>query len=161
MLRGFVVCIVLMIVLAIAGCWFVLHSMDISALNRPSRVENYLAIRAKHVLVAHAAEQNLPSQTANSADNIEDGHTTYGSTCAGCHGYDGRTPTKMGNSFYPEAPSLAAEHVQRYSDAELFVIIRGGIRLSGMPGFGNTQQNDQLWNLVHYVRTLPNARVAH
>jgi mono/diheme cytochrome c family protein len=161
MLRGFVLCLVLMIVLAIAGGWFVLHSMDISALNRPGRVENYIAIHAKHILVANAAQQNLPTQTANSADNIEDGHTTYGSACASCHGYDGRTPTKLGNSFYPEAPSLAAEHVQRYSDAELFVIIRGGIRLSGMPGFGNTQQNDQLWNLVHYVRTLPNARVAH
>ena len=161
MLRGFILCIVVMTVLAIAGGWFVLHSMDISALNRPGRVENYLAIHAKHVMVAHAADQTLPAETANSADNIEDGHTSYGSSCAGCHGYDGRTTTKLGHSLYPEAPSLAAEHVQRYSDAELFVIIRGGIRLSGMPGFGNNQPNDQIWNLVHYVRTLPNAPVHH
>ncbi len=119
MLRGFVFCLVLMIVLAIGGCWLVLHTMDISALNRPGHVENYLAIHAKHMMVANAAQQNLPAETANSADNIEDGHTTYGSACAGCHGYDGRTPTKLGNSFYPEAPSLAAPHVQNYSDAEL------------------------------------------
>jgi mono/diheme cytochrome c family protein len=161
MFRGFVLGIVLLIVLGIVGGWFVLQHMDISSLNRPGRVENYLAIRAKHILVAHAAQQTLPAETGNSADSIEDGHTTYGSACAGCHGYDGRTPTKLGNSFYPEAPSLAADHVQHYSDAELFVIIRGGIRLSGMPGFGNTQPNDQLWNLVHYVRTLPNAPVHH
>jgi mono/diheme cytochrome c family protein len=161
MLRGFILCFVLLIVLAIVGGWFVLQNMDISALNHPGRVENYLAIHAKHVMVSRAAQQSLPTESANNADNIEDGHTSYGSSCAGCHGYDGRTPTKLGNSFYPEAPSLAAPFVQRYSDAELFVVIRGGIRLSGMPGFGNYQPNDQLWNLVHYVRTLPNAPVHH
>jgi mono/diheme cytochrome c family protein len=161
MIRGFILCIVVLLVLAIAGGWFVLTHMDVSALDRPGRVENYLAIRAKHVMVARKAQETLPAETANNADNIEDGHTTYGSACASCHGYDGRTPTKMGNSFYPEAPSLAADHVQRYSDAELFVVIRGGIRLSGMPGFGNSQPNEQIWNLVHYVRTLPNAPVHH
>jgi mono/diheme cytochrome c family protein len=161
MLRGFILCVILMIVLAIAGGWFMLQHMDISAMNRPSRIENYLAIHAKHILVAHAAQQTLPAETQNTPDNIEDGHTSYGSLCAGCHGYDGRTPTKLGNSFYPDAPSLASPRVQHYSDPELFVIIRGGIRLSGMPTFGNSQTSDQIWNLVHYVRTLPNAPVHH
>ena len=161
MLRGFILCIVLLIVLAIAGGWFMLQHMDVSSLDRPGRIENYVAIHAKHVMVAHAAQQTLPAETANSADNIEDGHTSYGSSCAGCHGYDGRTPTKLGQSLYPEAPSLAAAHVQNYSDQEIFVIIRGGIRLSGMPGFGHSQTDDQIWNLVHYVRTLPNAPVHH
>jgi len=161
MIRGFILCIVVMIVLAIAGGWFVLQHMEISSLDRPGRIENYMAIRAKHILVAHAAQQTLPAETQNTPDTIEDGHTSYGSSCAGCHGYDGRTPTKLGAALYPEAPSLAATHVQNYSDAELFVIIRGGIRLSGMPGFGRTYGNDQVWNLVHYVRTLPNAPVHH
>jgi mono/diheme cytochrome c family protein len=161
MVRGFVLCIVLLIVLAIGGGWFMLQHMEISALDRPSRVEMYLATHAKHSIVARAAQQTLPGETPNNADNIEDGHTSYGSLCAGCHGYDGRTPTKLGNSFYPKAPSLAETGAQSYSDAELFVIIRGGIRLSGMPAFGNSQANDQLWNLVHYVRTLPNAPAHH
>ncbi len=120
MLRGFILCIVLLIVLGIAGGWFMLQHMDISSLDRPGRIENYMAIHAKHVMVAHAAQQTLPAETANSAENIEDGHTTYGSSCAGCHGYDGRTPTKLGQSLYPEAPSLAATHVQNYSDAGTF-----------------------------------------
>jgi len=161
MLRGFVLCIILLIVLAIAGGWIAFQHMEISALGRPSRIENYLATTAKHSMVARAAQLPLPTETPNTADNIEDGHTSYGSSCAGCHGYDGRTPTKLGNSLYPEAPSLASPGVQNYTDPELFVIIRGGIRLSGMPAFGNSQANDQLWNLVHYVRTLPNAPVHH
>jgi mono/diheme cytochrome c family protein len=154
MIRGFVLCLIILIVLAVAGAWLVFQHMDISAMDRPSRIETYLATRAKHSLVARAAQQSLPAEPASTKDTVEDGHTTYGSLCAGCHGYDGRTPTKLGNSFYPKAPSLAATHVQAYSDAELFVIIHGGIRLSGMPAFGGSQSSDQLWHVVHYLRTL-------
>jgi mono/diheme cytochrome c family protein len=161
MLRGFILCIVVLIVLGIAGGWFVFQHMEISALGHSSRVETYLATTAKHSMVARAAQQPLPTETQNTPDNIEDGHGSYGASCAGCHGYDGRTPTKMGNSFYPDAPSLASSGVQNYKDEELFVIIRGGIRLSGMPAFGKSQTDEQLWNLVHYVRTLPNAPVHH
>jgi len=161
MLRGFILCIVVLMVLGLAGGWFVFQHMEITSLGHPSRVETYLATTAKHSMVARAAQQPLPTETENNADNIEDGHGTYGASCAGCHGYDGRTPTKIGTALYPPAPSLASAEVQNYKDAELFVIIRGGIRLSGMPAFGNSQPNEQLWNLVHYVRTLPNAPVHH
>jgi mono/diheme cytochrome c family protein len=161
MLRGFVLCIVLLIVLALIGGWFVLQHMDISSLNEPSRFEDYLAIHAKHLLVAREAQQQLPTEQIASADSIEEGHTIYGASCAGCHGYDGRTPTPLGKSLYPHAPSLASPGPQSFTDAEMFVIIRGGIRMSGMPGFGKSQTSDQIWELVQYLRTLPSAPAHH
>ena len=42
----------------------------------------------------------------------------------------------------------------RYSDRELFWIIKNGIRWSGMPAFGRVESDEHIWNLVHYVRTL-------
>src|ERR1039457_7561256 len=107
MLRGFILCIVFLIALGIAGGCVVCQHMEISALGHPSRIETYLATGAKHSMVARAAQQPLPTETPNTADNIEDGHTNFGSACAGCHGYDGGPPHKMGNSFYSEAPPLA------------------------------------------------------
>lgn len=157
MLRRIFLTLLLLILLLAGGAWFVFQHMSISALAQPSRIERFLAAQAKHRLVARAAQSPLPAETPNTPDNAEDGHTNYGSLCAGCHGYDGRTPTRLGNSVYPHAPSLAASGPQNYSDPELFVVIHDGIRLSAMPGFGNTQSAEQIWNLVHYVRTLPNA----
>ncbi len=157
MLRRILFLFVLIIIVLIAGGWFVFERMKISALDRPSRLEMFLATQAKRRLVARAAQDLLPVETPNNADNVEDGHTSYGSSCAGCHGYDGRTPTKLGSSLYPHAPSLASAEVQSYSDREIYVIIHDGIRLSGMPAFGNNQTSDQIWNLVRYVRTLPSA----
>jgi mono/diheme cytochrome c family protein len=36
----------------------------------------------------------------------------------------------------------------------LFYIIRNGVRYTGMPGFGKTMPDDQIWTLVYYVRSL-------
>jgi mono/diheme cytochrome c family protein len=160
-LRKLLLLLLLIVIVLVAGGWLVFDRMSITAIDQPSRMEIFLATQAKHRLVARAAQQSLPAETLANADTIEDGHTSYGSSCAGCHGYDGRTPTNLGTSLYPPSPSLASAEVQTYSDRELYVIIHGGIRLSGMPAFGNSQTSDQVWNLVHYIRMLPAAPPPH
>jgi hypothetical protein len=45
-------------------------------------------------------------------------------------------------------------------DPELFWVVKNGIRLTGMPGFGRFYSDPQIWHLVRYIRTLnpsPNA----
>jgi mono/diheme cytochrome c family protein len=152
--------IFLVIVVICIGAYFAFMHFNISATgSTPSRAETFLATQAKHRLVARAAQQSLPAEPPDTKDSQTDGHVLYGSLCAGCHGYDGRTPTPLGNSFYPPAPSLAAGDVQQYSNAELYVVIHGGLRFSGMPGFGNAHSSDEIWSLVHFVHSLPSAPV--
>src|SRR5207302_9543462 len=82
------------------------------------------------------------------------GQMAYGGECANCHGVDGRTPTDIGRWMYPRTLALDSAQVQQWSDAELFWIVKNGIRLSGMPGFGKSHKDEQIWHLVHYVRSL-------
>jgi hypothetical protein len=51
--------------------------------------------------------------------------------------------------------TLAA--TQQLSDGELFSIVENGVRLSGMPGFGNGTAGSAAgsWTLVHFIRHLP------
>jgi mono/diheme cytochrome c family protein len=74
--------------------------------------------------------------------------------CAECHGSDGRTPTEIGRAMSPRAPDLATPQVQAWSDAELFWIIKHGIKLTGMPGFGRQHDDERIWHLVDYVREI-------
>jgi mono/diheme cytochrome c family protein len=47
--------------------------------------------------------------------------------------------------------------VQRdLSDAELFWIVKNGLKMTGMPSFGKTHTEKQIWGIVAFLRRLPN-----
>lgn len=77
--------------------------------------------------------------------------------CASCHGNDGRGQTELGRRFYPRAPDMTLAETQSLSDGELFAVIENGIRLTGMPGWGDGTAESAYgsWGLVHFVRHLP------
>ncbi len=77
--------------------------------------------------------------------------------CASCHGNDGKGKTVIGEHLYPRAPDMTLPATQSLSDGELFSIIENGIRLTGMPGWGNgtAESAHGSWGLVHLVRHLP------
>lgn len=57
-------------------------------------------------------------------------------------------------SVDPRLLDLGSPEVQGMSDAELFWVIKNGIRLSGMPGFAKIESDEQIWDLTCYVRSL-------
>ena len=146
--------VLLVLLLIAAGAIFAVFSISLSALSEPGRAETYLATRAKRWIVGRSARGALPAAPPNNRVSIAVGQILYRGECAACHGLDGRTPSEIGRAMYPRTPDLGSPAVQQWSDAELFWIIKHGIRLSGMPGFGRTKSDEQIWHLVHYVRSL-------
>jgi hypothetical protein len=45
------------------------------------------------------------------------------------------------------------QHVM--GDAQLFWVIKNGIKMTGMPAFGPTHEEDELWGVVGFVKILP------
>lgn len=146
--------VLLLILLAGAGVWLALTRVNLSALPEPGRVETYLASKGKQWLIGRSARGPLPPKPPSDSMSLMRGQMNYGARCAACHGLDGRTPTDFGRATYPRTPDLGSPAVQAYSDAELFWIIKNGIRLTGMPGFGRIHSDEEIWHLVHYVRSL-------
>lgn len=80
------------------------------------------------------------------------GKRTFASTCANCHGLDGRGGER--------APDIAERpRVQQLSDAQLFKIIENGIPETGMPAF-HSLQGPTIKAVVIYLRTLQGAKWA-
>jgi cytochrome c oxidase cbb3-type subunit III len=74
------------------------------------------------------------------------GKQTFASTCAGCHGLDGRGGER--------APNIAeTPKVQQLSDAQISHIIENGVPGKGMPAF-HLLENSDIKALVAYLRTL-------
>ena len=81
------------------------------------------------------------------------GRSTFNSTCAPCHGLDGRGSDK--------AVNIAANaKAQRLSDVELANIISNGIPETGMPAF-HTLTATQVRAVVSYLRSLQGRGEAH
>ena len=146
--------VVLLLVLAAAGLTLAIDQFNLSALGEPGPLETYLATRAKRWIVGRSARGPLRPAPLNDTASVAIGGMQFRGECAACHGIDGRTPTDIGRWMYPRTLTLSSPEVQQWSDAELFWIIKNGIRLSGMPGFGKIHSDEQIWHLVHYVRSL-------
>ena len=55
----------------------------------------------------------------------------------------------------PPVPSLASESVQKYTDGQLHWIIQNGIYPSGMPASKGILSDEEIWEIVAYIRHLP------
>jgi cytochrome c oxidase cbb3-type subunit III len=78
------------------------------------------------------------------------GKQTFASTCANCHGLDGRGAER--------APNIADNpKVQHLSDAEIAHIIENGIPGAGMPAFRSLEASD-VKAVVTYLRSLQGAK---
>jgi mono/diheme cytochrome c family protein len=132
--------------LCVAGC----------RVTPPGRVESESVGWVKHhVTVGGKRDRNpLPA----SAENIHAGQQAFGYYCVACHGRDGqRTGVPFADKLSPPIPSLAASDVQSYTDGQLKWLIDNGIFPSGMPASRGTLSNDEVWQIVLYIRHLPPA----
>lgn len=146
--------ILAVLLVAVAGVVFFAARFNLSAMPDPGRFESRIATAGKHWIVSRNAREHSVSEPAGNATSLDSGGMTFNGDCAFCHGQDGKSPTDVGQAMYPRAPSLASPQVQQYSDAELFWIIRNGNRYTGMGAFGKSLSDDQIWDLVRYVRSL-------
>ena len=100
---------------------------------------------------ARAEARELTSPIPYSKDSVRTGRKTYLRLCQYCHGADGRAAA---NPDF-EAPSLRNPKEWRYGSAggEIFSSIRDGAGHE-MPPFRKQLTEEQIWQLVHYIRSI-------
>jgi len=146
------------VVFAIAGLYVLLSRVDLSAIQQPGHAGEYLRTRlTRAVIRRRAAREEIPPAPGGreTSMSIAAGKNLYDMDCASCHGSDKNGPTPMGRGMLPRTAALDSANLQTYSDRQLFSIIRDGVRFTGMPGFFGTEANEQIWDVVDYLRSLP------
>ena len=127
-----------------------------SAKDEPTRVEHVLARAMRHY-AAPADLRGRKNPVPLTPEVLAEARAHFGDHCATCHGNDGKGETAMGPNFYPKVPDMTLPETQSQSDGELFATIENGIRLTGMPAWGNGTAESAYgsWTLVHLIRHLP------
>jgi mono/diheme cytochrome c family protein len=126
---------------------------DIAATRPHSRIGTFLLHTVQVRSVARRAA-GVPAHTAPDDAISPRGAVAYQEMCVSCHGAPGIARSEIGSGMTPRPPDLS-QVAPRWSDRELFWIVKHGIRLAGMPAFGPTHHDDTLWDIVAFVRTLP------
>jgi mono/diheme cytochrome c family protein len=73
--------------------------------------------------------------------------------CMSCHGGPGVEWAKFSEGLRPDPPDLKVV-VDERTPAELFWVIKNGINMTGMPGFGELPDPD-IWSIVAFLKKLP------
>jgi len=103
--------------------------------------------------VAARARDIVVPKDLNNANRISKGASQYAEMCSGCHLAPGMKRTEISRGLYPRAPEL-----RRKSDltpAGQYWIIKHGVKMTGMRAWGVTHQDELLWDVVAFIRKLP------
>jgi mono/diheme cytochrome c family protein len=85
---------------------------------------------------------------------VQAGGHLFGENCVVCHGGPGLQPTAIAQGINPAPPNLfrANRHPRM---TEMFWFIKNGVKMTGMPGFGKTHSDDEIWSIAAFLRTAP------
>lgn len=131
-------------VLALAGC----------KAGEPGKMEKAVVTEVKHEMTIGGKNDKNP--TPDTADSVKEGAEHFQHHCQICHGLDGQaTGVPFATKMAPPVPDLTTKDVQDYTDGQLKWIIENGIGPSGMPGWKGILEDEEMWNIVRYMRHLP------
>lgn len=100
---------------------------------------------------AHAEEIDVPDLTDRAM--IRQGAQAYQAMCTSCHLRPGLEGTPVRKGLKPTPPVLAEGN--RWPPGEQFWIVKHGIKMTGMPAWGETHGDQALWRIVAFLQVLP------
>lgn len=115
-----------------------------------SRVLETLRNRSIERRAAQVSLASVPN--LDNPQLIVQGAGQYAAMCAGCHLAPGMPANELSLGLYPGPPELTKRKLEpRVS----YIVIKHGIKMSGMPAWGGPHGDEQVWSLVAFVNKLP------
>jgi mono/diheme cytochrome c family protein len=145
--------LVTLLVIVLLLATFVYSGMyDVSAIRPHSRLTTLMLRTVSDRSIAqHAGTATAP---AMDQDALLEGAEHFHEMCVVCHGAPGVAKGEIAEGLNPRAPELSRHAAGEMSDAQLFWVIRNGIRFSGMPGFQSSHTDEQIWQIAKFVKTM-------
>ena len=146
--------LVLVIVLILGGLVFINSGVyDVAATKPDTEIVKWVLETTKEKSV-RSRSKDITVPNLDSESLIETGFHHYDQMCVGCHGAPGIPQSEIGEGLNPEPPDLS-EVAANMTPAELFWITKNGIKMTGMPAFGPTHSDEELWGIVAFMQKLP------
>jgi mono/diheme cytochrome c family protein len=151
--------LILMIVGALSAMGFVyLGLYNISATDQHTApVYKLLEYAMRKSVQLRTASIDVPE--LRNERRIASGTALYRAHCVQCHGAPGAAPEAFSFGLLP-APANMIAAAREWQPAELYWIIRHGIKMSGMPAWEYRLSDEEIWDVVAFVKRMPSLTVA-
>jgi mono/diheme cytochrome c family protein len=146
---GFVTAIIIIVIAAVLVAWT--YNVSASVPDTAAEFEILHSIMQNSVRMHAGTEEERETW---SEEEIRKGFKDYDEMCIICHSAPGKERRPISKGMRPQPPNLA-ETSKQWSSAQLFWIVKNGVKMTGMPAFGSTHTDEQIWNIVGFVRRLP------
>ena len=119
--------------------------------GRASGLERWAARTSLNATIRREAN-NVSDLVPPTDDNLSAGMKVYAENCMVCHGASDGKPSNVAHGLYQHAPQLGDHGVEDDPESEIYWKVQHGIRFTGMPAFGDSLTNTQLWQLVTFLK---------
>jgi mono/diheme cytochrome c family protein len=144
------VILTVLVLVAIGGFVFATGRFNVAATAPPDITDKIAPWVLEKALERRSREVTDP--IAKDPGAVKRGMTHYRENCLPCHGAPGVDPAEYQEGMNPVPPGIDADAVQHDTDAELFWVVKNGIRMTGMPAFGVNHKDEEIRDIVAFVR---------
>ena len=153
-MRGFVLGVFVTLVIIVGGAYLLLRSGKVSLATtaEPLPLEKELVQLTLDANVRSAKDKTNPLPETD--ENMLAAAKEFKEHCVFCHGAPGRLRPPLATMMMPKPPQLFDKDnmVTDDPEGEIFWIISNGIRLSGMPGFGDHLEEKERWQIAMLLK---------
>ncbi len=126
---------------------------DVSATDQHTApVYHLLETSLRRSVKLRTTDVEVPNLDA--ADRVVDGFKQFRAHCVQCHGAPGVAPQPFALGLTP-APASLVGTAREWSAEEIHWVVQHGIKMSGMPAWKYRMTDEEIWNVVAFMKVLP------
>lgn len=150
-----------LLVLIVSAVLVLIYSgiYNIAADDRHFEVVRWVLTTAKRNSVARHAQDIVTPSDLGTDTRIHNGAKLYSQMCVQCHLAPGVDATALHKGLKPMPPNFAASP-PNFTSKQMFWIVKHGYKMTGMPAWGLTHSDEQIWDIVAFLPKLANMSAA-
>lgn len=127
--------------------------VNVAATKHEAAAVDWFLHSTYHNAVSRQAKRVVVPEGLNARNNVLVGARNFEAMCSTCHTPPGLSETPTATGMNPQPPQLL-NMASHGTPAEQFWVISNGVRMTGMPAFGPTHEDDELWALVAFLQAM-------
>ncbi len=143
--------ILIAVLIIITVLYFFLGFYNVSANKKHMKITEMVLHSISESSIKRNAEGIQNPHDINNKDIYENGFMEYDEMCVQCHGWASLEPSNTGKGLNPKPPLFPEEVLNEFTVEEIFWVIKNGVKMTGMPAYGPTHEDETIWAIAIFL----------